>query len=290
MNIVNCLGQFQHGQGMVGFIVATAFFIIPVTISVNYLARIGDAKHKTLEAARYAAWERTVWHQSNNNYNIKSNIDISREINQRVFGEQNKRVDSVEDRRRIAPQNIEYDVFLYNWESSNNPRATIIETPSVRNAEPNRLTLTDSRAPGNVSGSINRIIQMLPGIESNGFYNAQVNIQLHRDENIQGELNNALGRTNNNQNILNATSNNAMLVGAWNANGPSAARRTTQGAVLTSLLTGGFLGGALNTVQRIAGFGFEEVRPNSLIFGHTDVERVPCHRLRVAPTNQGRGC
>ncbi len=270
----------QGGQGMVGFIVAATFFVVPVALGINYLARIGDAKHKSYEAARYATWERTVWHQSDARYNRKSNIDISREINQRIFAEQTRPLSSVEDRRRVAANTIQFDRNLYGWDRSNGQRPPIIETPNQNGAEPNTLTIADNRAPGSFSGTINNIASATLGLDRNGFYNSRISLRLHRDANLINEFSAALGQNTE----LTTASNNAMLVGAWNADGPSDVRRIVRRSLPTTLLDNGVMD-ALRSAASFA--GFEEF--DQLDFGRVEPDRVPCQRLRT-PRNRGRGC
>lgn len=54
---------FQHGQAMVEFLVAAMFVLVPLFIAVTALAKLADVQHTTTMAARYAAWERSVWYE-----------------------------------------------------------------------------------------------------------------------------------------------------------------------------------------------------------------------------------
>ena len=270
----------QNGQGMVGFIVGVTLFVVPVAIGINYISRIGDAKHKSYEAARYSVWERTVWHQSDNRYNRKSDQDIQREITVRVFGEQSRPLDSVADRARVLPEDIIWDNHLYGWEQNGDGRRDpILETPPEDGAEPVVANITDSQAPGSFSNAINSIASVALQLDRNGFYNGQISIQLQRDPNIIDELNAALGDGE----PLTSTTNNAMLVGAWNANGPSDVRRTVRRTLPTAFLDSGVMDALLNAAS-IAGFS----ELGDLEFGHVDPERIPCQRLRRG--GGGLGC
>jgi len=53
----------QHGQAMVEFLVAAMFVLVPLFIAVTALAKLADVQHTTTMAARYAAWERSVWYE-----------------------------------------------------------------------------------------------------------------------------------------------------------------------------------------------------------------------------------
>ncbi|MET0323188.1 MAG: hypothetical protein ABW069_20895 [Duganella sp.] len=82
----------QHGQAMVEFLAAALFVLIPLFIAVTALAKLGDVQHTTTMAARYAAWERTVWYEpSANEFNTmhsanqKSARDIDNEVAMRLI-------------------------------------------------------------------------------------------------------------------------------------------------------------------------------------------------------------
>ncbi len=83
----------QSGQAMVEMIVAAMFFLIPLFLVVVALGKFADIQTTTSEAARYAAWERTVWLTDNDwrnrmgsTANSKSSSEIRSEIAQRIVG------------------------------------------------------------------------------------------------------------------------------------------------------------------------------------------------------------
>jgi hypothetical protein len=82
----------HHGQAMVEFLVATMFVLIPLFIAVTALAKLGDVQHTTTMAARYAAWERTVWYEpastefnTMHDANQKSAQEIGNEVAMRLI-------------------------------------------------------------------------------------------------------------------------------------------------------------------------------------------------------------
>ena len=82
----------QHGQAMVEFLVTAMFVLIPLFIAVTALAKLADVQHTTTMAARYAAWERTVWYEpSATGFNTvhapnqKSGEEINNEIALRLI-------------------------------------------------------------------------------------------------------------------------------------------------------------------------------------------------------------
>ncbi|MDO3385342.1 hypothetical protein QWI17_05750 [Gilvimarinus sp. SDUM040013] len=57
------------GQAMTEFVVSVAFIFMVLFVVVPLFGKIIDMKMTNLQASRYAAWERTVWLQSNNAWN-----------------------------------------------------------------------------------------------------------------------------------------------------------------------------------------------------------------------------
>ena len=86
----------QAGAALVEFIVAALFLLVPLYLAVQAMGRFADVQHTAQAAARYAAWERTVWfnerasafHQKNVP-NQKSEAQIRSEIAVRVFNDRN---------------------------------------------------------------------------------------------------------------------------------------------------------------------------------------------------------
>lgn len=83
----------QIGQAMTEMVVASAFVVVPLFLIVSMLGKFIDMKHASVSAARYAAWERTVWHESNDStffgikkdFLAKSKKDLEAEVERRVF-------------------------------------------------------------------------------------------------------------------------------------------------------------------------------------------------------------
>lgn len=269
--------RMQTGQSIVGFLITMMFMVVPMVLGINYVMRVGDAKHKTYEAARYAVWERTVWHQSDANYNVKSDEDISWEINRRIFGKQNQVLSSTADPKPLAAnRHLALDPLLYDWEKSSGSRAEMVQ----RNGEYNRLNLLEKKSPANYSSRITGPMANYLGLEHQGFYSARVSVDLHKNRRLMDVFDAALGAGKK----LSTHSENAMLIGTWNADSPNGVRRVVRSGLPTSLLDNG----VMNAVLSAAGSLFREIK--ELKFGHIDPERVPCQRLTSHSANQGLGC
>jgi len=82
----------QHGQATVEFVVVALFFLVPLSLAIVALGKFIDVQHTMDMAARYAAWERTVWYDQDasgfgsiNQPNYKSAGAINNEIGARLF-------------------------------------------------------------------------------------------------------------------------------------------------------------------------------------------------------------
>lgn len=87
------LRRRQDGQAIVEFIVAATFFLIPLYLIIIALGKFGDVQAGASQAARYVAWERTVWLDDASwrsrmaTGNQKTTAEMRSEIAQRVVGD-----------------------------------------------------------------------------------------------------------------------------------------------------------------------------------------------------------
>lgn len=79
------------------FLICALFVLVPLFIAITALGKLLDVQHTVDMAARYAAWERTVWYpesdgefKSINKPNKKSATEISQEIGVRIFNDRSK--------------------------------------------------------------------------------------------------------------------------------------------------------------------------------------------------------
>lgn len=81
----------HRGTALTEFVIVMMFFT-PVIIGMPLIAKYSDIKSKTIEASRYAAWERTVWSDRTARRNdgqreiFKSQTQLNAEIDHRFFG------------------------------------------------------------------------------------------------------------------------------------------------------------------------------------------------------------
>ena len=100
----------QAGQAIVEFIVAAMFFLIPLYLIIIALGKFADVQAGATQAARYAAFERTVWlddaawRARMGSGNAKTTAELRSEIAQRVVG-QNRLTIAANDKARNSLSN-----------------------------------------------------------------------------------------------------------------------------------------------------------------------------------------
>lgn len=65
----------QRGQAMTEFVIAATFVLLPLFVFVPLLGKYIDFKHATIQAARYQAWEYTVWFEDGDDRDILDNFN-----------------------------------------------------------------------------------------------------------------------------------------------------------------------------------------------------------------------
>lgn len=63
------------GQAMTEFVIAATFVLVPLFVFVPMLAKYIDFKHASIQAARYQAWEYTVWYNDLDERDITENFN-----------------------------------------------------------------------------------------------------------------------------------------------------------------------------------------------------------------------
>ena len=105
----------QSGQAMTEMVVTSSMILIPLFLLIPLLGKYIDINHSTIQAARYEAWEYSVWYRSSNNtptgvenekgrqvqLPIKRFQDIEHEAKQRFFTKQKTQIKR--NVRRVFP-------------------------------------------------------------------------------------------------------------------------------------------------------------------------------------------
>lgn len=89
----------EGGQSLVEFVVLAGFVLVPLLLMMAYVGKWAYLQNRSIEAARYAAWERTVSRVTPPNGRewaaLKSDADLRNEVAIRFFGARNERLTAV---------------------------------------------------------------------------------------------------------------------------------------------------------------------------------------------------
>lgn len=100
-------GRYREtGQSLVELVVVAGFLLVPLMLMGVYVGKWGYLQDRSIEAARYAAWERVVSRTappaSRNWSALKSDEDLQREVAIRFFGGRNEQLQAVASSARLA--------------------------------------------------------------------------------------------------------------------------------------------------------------------------------------------
>lgn len=89
----------EAGQSLVELVVVAGFVLVPLLLMGVYVGKWGYLQDRSIEAARYAAWERVVSRtappQGRSWTALKSDADLQNEVSIRFFGGRNERLTAV---------------------------------------------------------------------------------------------------------------------------------------------------------------------------------------------------
>ena len=156
MKTTECRGhRDQSGQALAEFLVVAGFVLVPLALGTVFLMKIGNTQHEMQEAARYAAWERTVWSPAGNSPHQKVNTVVLNETVARVLGEPERPIDSREDGRTVAPSGRQLDPMLSVNMGAGIRRPVFKEESGALQA----FSFSDAKAAsGGVAGALGKVV------------------------------------------------------------------------------------------------------------------------------------
>jgi hypothetical protein len=101
------------GQAATEFLITATFVLVPLLLLIPLLGRYIDIQHTAIQAARYEAWEYTVWYGDSSDMPsgfsgdqpLKAPDATQRESRARFFGRTDRPIDSANDDAGINPAN-----------------------------------------------------------------------------------------------------------------------------------------------------------------------------------------
>lgn len=283
----------QRGATLVEFVLMAGLLLAPALLLTPVLGKMIAGKHKYEQGLRYAAWERTAWHETRPRYvatpAVKTASDLASEVQSRIYGRSGAII-RADDRTRIREQERPQDYILYRptvvaidaqrpgylpWMQD---RANDNQRPMYTNAAQSR-----SRLNGVAGAAQERAIELLSltsfRVETASVYATQLGTDLEdvarfNEFRVNADRNEApldlrIDRENGRPRQL------LLLADGWGA-----ARREHVSDQVRSLLPTELLNNnGIDSALEIMSWLFIARELDDLEFGKVDTERTPAHRL-----------
>lgn len=295
----------QAGQAMVEAQIAIVCVLLPLFVGIPLVSKYIDIRQTTVEAARYAAWERSVWYGGTS----ASSVGWFGKSNRWVANEKTDDTVRQEIGKRILSRTLLTQGFAGTGTQQpfwvDHAGSTMLPDYDAATS----LTVSNDKMPGTVSSVIDFITNFAATLgsftlEMNGRYGAQASITLKDFDNAKviGSSATATGMAeNNNLTSFLATGGNVtmtersvLLANGWNAEGPdtdnhTAVKQQVAGLTPTTLLNYSFdvdFGGGpvsiniMSFLQHLASVFAPELGPDVLEFGKIEPDEVPDDRLK----------
>jgi hypothetical protein len=294
---------------MVEALVACALVMVPLFLAIPMIAKYQDLKFYTVQSARYAAWERSVWFggaaaatmgiSGSNTFsnawdaNEKSDDAIRKEIGKRILSETgNVKFSSTSDQTSGSfaggPKRL--------WKDRKGT-ALLTSYASISNKADN------GKAPGVINDLLTPLFQVTAvvsnfTVDTKAQYTANVDLTVQE---VAMNTNQGLGQCSGSScsasyvvtnNAMKFSQKNVLVANGWSVNGPGSLAEydkephkittynQTRGLTPTSLLkpSSGIFKDALDVLKAISTVFFPEL--STLDLGRIEVDRVPADRAK----------
>lgn len=265
--------RLQRGQAMAEFTIAAAFVLIPLFLMIPLLGKFIDMKATTIQAARYAAWERTAWY-GNSDWAAgqKSDSQIQSEVQQRFFA------DAPNAPLRSTDKTLTGTIGgkpLWHDHSG----ASMLSSYSAGLGG-------GTQTPGTLEAFLGRalkIVELIDTVLGSNFkldmkslYTSTVNLNAAQTAAISRATDSEVSGFA----APNFVANQVLVANGWSANGPEFVKKQIEGLAVLSLAGRSPVSDVLNLIQTVAGTFVEELRPSSLKLGGQILpDYVPPDRL-----------
>ncbi|MES2935063.1 MAG: TadE family protein [Pseudomonadota bacterium] len=264
--------QSQQGQAMAEFVAVIGIFIVAL-LALPYLAKLGDVRQTMEQAARHAAWERTVWlgeaQKADKGAVILKDDLVEESIRHHFFTGDVKRKEMTEG--AMTPQHS-------YWQD-------IKGTPMIKDIADVEVTTTDSDSPAwilnNVLGplfsAVTWINTAVSGATGNGAVFAIDTKGLYKST-VTAKVNDQIGGT------LNFNSNVTLLANEWYGGGRNRVEKKVQGLVLTAVANTQTMQDwkrAVNNVDKVFGTNAGCATSGCLVFGKASDDGIPDDRKEL---------
>lgn len=219
----------SRGQAMTEFVVGVTLFALPVFLLIPIVGKYLDIRATSVQAARYVAWERTVWYGGTSASvswpaNDKSSGAIQNEVRQRLFSE-GTAISSGDG----GAGNWGGGGLKANWTNRDG-------SPLLASYGAVGQSLSNNDTPNIASDLLSLIVTVTDAIgsftlETKGFYSGGVSVGVTTLP-INFSLDAASAY---NPGLITMSESTTLLANGWNAGGASHVKTQTQGLTPTSI-------------------------------------------------------
>lgn len=264
---------------MVEFLIAATLVLIPMFLIVPLLGKYMDLKATAIQAARYAAWERTVYFNSTDwPAADKDDLKIQREIQQRFFSNTaTAKLQSTDGNTTGwggGPKPLWRDragnPMLVTYDSNVTQGVTKDDTPGLINDILDPVVSAISFVGGLLGAAF--------VLDMQSQYTATVNVQTVPTRPIKQVIN-TTAATGAATPLF--SEKNVLIANGWSANGATQVKKQTEGLTPTSFLQRSPISDVLTVIQYLAYVFAPELNPNHLkLGGEIQPDVVPDDRLK----------
>lgn len=241
----------QRGQALTEFVIGAVLFLIPLFLIIPLLGKYADIKASAIQAARYNAWERTVWYgqtaSSTGDWegNDKSEATIKSEM-----------------ASKFLVSDLWYDRAGTAMIAGSSNSITNEESPGTANT-----ILGFAVSVANALGPFN--------LEMDGLYAGTATVNIANTTSVISEVLGSGAGSDPARLNLSITDKNVIMANGWGANGAAHVKKQVQGLTPTSLLSNPVIDAARWVLLPFA----PELVPTVLELGKIEVDQVPPDRL-----------
>jgi hypothetical protein len=268
---------------MVEFLIAATTVLIPLFLIVPILGKFMDMKSSSIQAARYAAWERTVWFGSTDwSAAQKTDAQIQNEVQWRFFSDTAATKFQAGDMSAggwgggVKPlwKDRAGNSMLYSYNSDVTQGSARTDTPGLMNDVLDPIV--------SAIGFIGNILGAAFVLDMQSLYTSTVTARVQQTRKIEQVLGGGLTDTETFKAVTPVFAEKSVLIAnGWSANGAAQTKTQTEGLTPTSFLQRSPISDILTVIQYLAYVFAPELAPDHLKLGGViQPDIVPDDRLK----------
>lgn len=264
------------GQAMTEFLVVAVTLLIPMFLLIPVVAKIISQSQDMHVAARYSAWERTVWYHSDRppSHSNESAARAVAKSDQQVAHEVDSRIFAAGDQPLVSGAGTFYriDPFLQHLNADLDP--LLDDYNASEGVSSFARQVSNEESPDGTVGAMNDFVETVGDftrfdLNTEGLYDAEVSVNLIDLTEIFG--------IDVDMSALRMRATNSLFVEAWEAGGTAHAKYLIGGLTPQQYLD---VSAVESAQTRLGDLPLsEEFQEECLVFGYASIEPMPVHRL-----------